>query len=96
MDTMSKCGEVKGISEEQWSRMYRYSVSNGIRIVELQLKQHIPSHMMIGQRVLITYEGQPNTCYGCNEAGHQYGECPHRSAAPLSNHHNWTHGHRWW
>jgi hypothetical protein len=83
-DTMSKYGEVKDISEEQWSRMYRYPVSNGIRIVELQLKQHIPSHMMIvGQRVLITYEGQPNTCYGCNEAGHQYGDCPHRrSAAP--------------
>jgi hypothetical protein len=37
---------------------YRYPVSNGIRIVELQLKQYIPSHMLIvGQRVLITYEG---------------------------------------
>jgi hypothetical protein len=70
-DTMSKYGEVKHISEEQWSRFYRYPESNGIRIAGLQLKQHIPSHMMIvGQRVLITYEGQPNTCSGCNEAGH--------------------------
>jgi hypothetical protein len=27
-DTMSKYGEVRDISEEQWSRMYRYPVSN--------------------------------------------------------------------
>jgi hypothetical protein len=58
--------------------MYRHPVSNGIRIKEPQLKQHIPSHVLIvGQRVLITYEGQTTTCV-CNEAGHQYGECPHR------------------
>jgi len=29
-DTMSKYGDVKKIIEEQWSRMNRYSVSNGI------------------------------------------------------------------
>jgi hypothetical protein len=79
---MSKYSDVKDITEEQWSQKYRYSVSNGIRIVKFQLKQHIPSHMLIaGQRVLITYEGQPITCYGCNETGHQYGECPHRRTA---------------
>jgi hypothetical protein len=82
-DIMSKYGDVKDITEAQWSQKYRYSVSNGTRIVELQLKQHIPSHMLIaGQRVLITYEGQPITCYGCNETGHQYGECPHRRTEP--------------
>jgi hypothetical protein len=27
-DTMSKHGDVKDIKEEQWSRQYRYSVSN--------------------------------------------------------------------
>ena len=36
------------------------------------------------QRVLITYDGQPITCYGCNETGHQYGDCPHRRTVPLS------------
>jgi hypothetical protein len=74
-DVMSKYGDVKDITGEQWSQKYRYSVSNGIRIVELQIKQHIKSHMlMAGQRVLITYEGKPITCYGSNETGHQYGE----------------------
>ena len=83
-DMMSKYDDVKDITEEQWSQKYRYLVSNGIRIAELQLKQHIPSHMLIvGQRVLITYEGQPTTCYGCNKTVHQYGDCPHRrTAAP--------------
>jgi len=84
---MSKYGDVKDITEEQWSQKYRYPVSNGIRIVELQLKQHISLHMLIvGQRVLFTYDGQPimHQCYECNEAGHQYGECPHRRTAPPS------------
>ena len=29
-------------------------------------------------RVLISYEGQPPTCYGCNEQGHQFQDCPCR------------------
>jgi hypothetical protein len=29
-------------------------------------------------RVLISYEGQPQTCYGCNNVGHQIQECPTR------------------
>ena len=54
-DMMSKYGDVKDATEEKWSQKYRYPVSNGIRIVELQLKQHIPSHMLIvRERVLIT------------------------------------------
>jgi hypothetical protein len=82
-DTMSKYGDVKNISEELWSQVHRYPVSNGIHIVELHLKQHIPSRMLIvGHRVLISHEGQPTTCYGCNETGHQYNECPHRQNVP--------------
>jgi hypothetical protein len=82
-DIMTKYGEVKDIQEEHWSQKYRYTVANGIRIVEINLRQHIPSHMMIAdQRVLITYDGQPLTCYGCSETGHQYGECPYRRTAP--------------
>jgi hypothetical protein len=93
---MSKYGDVKDITEKQWSQKFRYPVSNEIRLVELQLKQHIPSHMLIvGQRVLISYEGQPTIYYGCNETGHQYGECPHRRIeAPFSNHHTLTYGHK--
>jgi hypothetical protein len=82
-DIMTKYGEVKDIQEEHWSQKYRYTVANGIRIVEMNLRQHIPSHMTIAdQRVLITYDGQPLTCYGCSETGHQYRECPYRRTAP--------------
>jgi hypothetical protein len=84
-DIMSKYDDVKDVTEEQWSQKYRYPVSNGIRIVVLQLKQYIPSHVLIvGHRVLTTYEGQPIACYGCNEAGHQYGECPTEGQQPPS------------
>jgi hypothetical protein len=38
--------------------------------------------MIADQRVLITYDGQPITCYGCSETGQQFGECPYRRTAP--------------
>jgi hypothetical protein len=57
-DSMSTYGEVKAMKEESCSRAYRYAVSNGIRIVEISLKKHIPSHMTIaGNIVLLSYEG---------------------------------------
>ena len=68
---LSPYGEVKEVLEDTWSKAYRYKVYNGVRIAVTNLKKHLPSHMIIvGTRVLISYEGQPPTCYGCNEQGH--------------------------
>jgi hypothetical protein len=79
-DALTKYGEVPRITEEQWARIYRYPVRNGVRIVEITLQKHIPSHMNILQkRILVSYEGQPLTCYGCNEPGHPYQECPNKT-----------------
>jgi hypothetical protein len=76
---LSKYLEIKEIQEETWSRAYRYPVANGIRIVVIGLTQHIPSHVILAEyRSLISYEGQPTTCHGCNEAGHLYQDCPRR------------------
>lgn len=81
-DVMSKYGNMKDIQEEQWPNQYRYKVSNGIKIVGVNLKKHVPSHMFIaGHRVLTTYEGQPPTCYNCNEQGHHSVECPYRGSS---------------
>jgi hypothetical protein len=72
-------GEIRDIQEEKWSKAYRYVVANGIRIVMITLKQHIPSHLTItGHRVLASYEGQPITCYGCGDNGHLYQVRPRR------------------
>jgi hypothetical protein len=38
LDALSKCREVKKITEEQWSRVYRYPVSTGARLVDIGLK----------------------------------------------------------
>ena len=46
-DAMSKYDDVKDIQEEQWPNQYRYKVSNGVKIVELDLKKRVPSHMFI-------------------------------------------------
>jgi len=72
-------GEIIEITEEQWTNRYRYKVYNGIRLVNMNLKQHLPSHMQIAEhRILISYDGQPATCYGCNGTEHLYMHCPNR------------------
>jgi hypothetical protein len=78
-NALSRYGEIKGIQEDVWPRHYRYVVANGIRIVSMTLKQHIPSHITTGgHRALIEYEGQLTTCYGRNKTGHLYQQCPTR------------------
>jgi hypothetical protein len=64
---LEKYGEVKDIMAETGGRAYRYSVNNGIRAATVALVTHIPSHLIVeGHRSLVSYDGQPTTCYGCN------------------------------
>jgi hypothetical protein len=73
-------GDVHRVTEEVWSHIYRYKVKTGVRIVEASIRKHIPSHIKIeGHRALITYEGQPTTCFRCNEQGHNINECPRQN-----------------
>lgn len=70
-------GDVKCIQEEFWSQQYRYKVSTGIRIISIDIKMHIPSHLNTeGTRALVSYDGQPATCYCCRQPGHTYHNCP--------------------
>jgi hypothetical protein len=72
-------GQTFDIQMEKWSTQYKYCVDNGIRIVTIHLKRHVPSNLTIaGQRVLLSYEGQPSTCYNCGETGHMIQDCPSR------------------
>jgi len=67
------------IQEEMWANSYRYAVANGIRQVTIMLTKHIPSHFTVaGTRVLLSYDGQPTTCYGCGETCHIFQSCPKR------------------
>jgi hypothetical protein len=76
---LSCYGEVKEIKEERWLKTYRYKIPNGIRLATLNLRKHIPSYLhMANNRVLLSYEGQPVTCYGCGATGHLYQDCPTR------------------
>jgi hypothetical protein len=78
--------EIQGRQEETWARKYRYTVFNGINIITMTIKNHIYSHTVIASnRVLITYEGQPITCYGCNATDHVYQMCPKRMESNKEN-----------
>jgi hypothetical protein len=55
-------GEIRNIQEEKWSNVYRYAVANGVRVAVIALTKHIPSYLTVaGHRVLVSYEGQPQT-----------------------------------
>jgi len=79
---MTRYGEVKVVQAETWARFYRYKVANGVRIAVMTLAKHIPSNITIaGHRALVSYEGQPMTCYRCHETGHFHQACPMRQRA---------------
>ena len=79
-------GEIQEVQEGNCSCAYRYPVANGITIAAIILTQHITSHNVVaGHRTLISYQGQPRTCYGCNETGNLYQVCPRRTRAGESN-----------
>jgi hypothetical protein len=76
---LKQCGDIQSINDEQWATHYRYPVSNGIKSVIMSLHKHIPSHITIdGYRALTSYDGQPQTCYGCGNIDHMYNACPKR------------------
>jgi hypothetical protein len=63
---LSQYGEIHSLQNETWSKAYRYVAANGIKVAVMSFTKHIPSHITIaGYRVLIPYDGQPQTCYGC-------------------------------
>jgi hypothetical protein len=67
-----------------WSKAYRYSVPDGIRQVMVMLTRHVPSHLTVdGHRVLLSYDKQPATCYGCGETKHPYQGCPARQRSRM-------------
>ena len=78
-ESLNKYREIANIRNETWAAAYRYKVSNGLKVVELTLKKHLPSYMSIaGNDVQLSYVGQPPTCFRCNEPGHVQVEWPRR------------------
>ena len=64
-------------------------MDSGIRIAMIILTKHIPLHIsMADNRVLVSHDIQPMTCYGCTDTGHLYQACSLRrrvqEAAPTS------------
>lgn len=75
-------GKILGVHGEMWPKAYRYQVSNGIRNVQIVLTKHIPPNLTIaGHKVILTYDGQPQFCYGCGEEGHVAANCPKRQTS---------------
>jgi hypothetical protein len=59
---MSRFRGVREVLAETWPTACRYPVVNGIRIVVMTLRTHVPSNiLMAGHRTLVSNEGQPTT-----------------------------------
>jgi hypothetical protein len=90
LETYGKVGDIK---YEMWSQACHYRVSNGILIVHIEFSEHIPSRLTIGgYRALVSYDGQPTTCYVCKVSGHLTQHCPgkQRTQAPEVRHRHET------
>jgi hypothetical protein len=69
---------MKDFQDERRPKAYRYAVANGVRQVTM-LCRHVPSHLTAaGLRILLSYERQSATRYGCGEVGRVYQGCPAR------------------
>jgi hypothetical protein len=74
--TLAPYDKIMDIHNEKWFKDFKYIVKNGVRQVTMCLNQHVPFHLTIaGQRVPLSYEGQPATCNGCEEEGNTYQGC---------------------
>jgi len=75
---LASYGETVSIQDETWPKAYHYKVANGDKVIMMKLAKHLPSQMnMEGHRALLSYEGQPVTCYGCGDSGLNQA-CPRR------------------
>ncbi|KAJ4446443.1 hypothetical protein ANN_13139 [Periplaneta americana] len=76
---LNRYGTLSSIRNEQWSTAFPFPVNNGIRAVKMEIKQRIPGSVKIaGFPAQITYVGQPQLCFVCQEPGHLKEECPKR------------------
>jgi hypothetical protein len=64
INILSQYGEVKEVKEERWSKSYRYNIANGIGLVTIKLRSHIPSYLTIANnKVLLSYEANDDVLW---------------------------------
>lgn len=79
-NTLQNFGKVLQIENEKWSHRYRYKIDTGIRVVQMVIKQSIPTNLTIANyEAYITYPGQEQTCFLCGSSSHLRHTCPNRS-----------------
>lgn len=84
-DYMLKFGEVISIRSETWKH-YFPGISNGVRVLRMNLLRDIPSFITIDQQeTMITYDKQPKSCRHCEQPAHPGTRCL-ESSIPNINH----------
>lgn len=78
---MLKFGEVISIRNETWKH-YFPGISNGVRVLRMNLFRHIPSFITIANEpTMVTYINQPKICFHCGQAAHPSKTCKESSVA---------------
>lgn len=83
---MLKFGEVISIRDETWMH-YFPGISNGVRVLRMNLLRHIPSYVTIDNEItMVSYLNQPKSCRQCHKPIHPGKKCVESNSAALVNH----------
>lgn len=74
-DHLKEYGKVKSVARELWKKFFP-GISNGVRMVRIELVKHIPSYIRITEQICtVTYRSQIATCRRCQRKAHPRKKC---------------------
>ncbi|KXJ82385.1 hypothetical protein RP20_CCG013796 [Aedes albopictus] len=77
---MEQYGKVKSVARELWRKFFP-GIPNGVRVVRIELKKHVPSFIRIqNQLTSVTYRSQVPTCRQCEKKAHPNQKCSEAAA----------------
>ena len=94
---LGQFGRIVGSPQQKKVLFEGLEISTGTRVLSLVLRSPVPSTVTVGQlKLRVWHRGQQQTCWRCNNSGHEAKACPNRGAQstasrlPQAQHRNTT------
>ena len=78
---LGQFGRIVGSPQQKKVLFEGLEISTGTRVLSLVLRSPVPSTVTVGQlKLRVWHRGQQQTCWRCNNSGHEAKACPNRGA----------------